>query len=78
MATTLQHRHPEVPFAQVGDDTITALTQLEAIFKNKFQKPKSPDLTHALLIPQVRPTHKYPISPWEMIHPPGGDNTVCM
>jgi hypothetical protein len=24
-----------------------------------------------LLIPQVRLAHKYPISPWEMIHPPG-------
>jgi hypothetical protein len=31
-----------------------------------------------VLIPQVRPAHKYPISPWEMIHPPGGDNAVCM
>jgi hypothetical protein len=31
-----------------------------------------------LLIPQVRPAHKYPISPWEMIHSPGGDNAVCM
>jgi hypothetical protein len=29
-----------------------------------------------LLIPQVRPAHKYPISPWEMIHLPGGDNAV--
>jgi hypothetical protein len=32
----------------------------------------------AMLIPQVRPAHKYPNSPWEMIHPPGGDNAVCM
>jgi hypothetical protein len=32
----------------------------------------------AVLIPQVRPAHKYPNSPWEMIHPPGGDNAVCM
>jgi hypothetical protein len=31
-----------------------------------------------MLIPQVRMEHKYPISPWEMIHPPGGDNPVCM
>jgi hypothetical protein len=31
-----------------------------------------------VLIPQVRLAHKYPISPWEMIHPPGGDNPVCM
>jgi hypothetical protein len=30
-------------------DTITALTQLAAIFKNKFQKPKAPELTHAPL-----------------------------
>jgi hypothetical protein len=34
--------------------------------------------TVQVLIPQVRPAHKYPISPWEMIHPPGGDNAVCM
>jgi hypothetical protein len=34
--------HPEVPFSNVGDDTITALTQLAEIFKNNFQKPKSP------------------------------------
>jgi hypothetical protein len=31
-----------------------------------------------LLIPQVRPAHNYPNSLWEMIHPPGGDNAVCM
>jgi hypothetical protein len=31
-----------------------------------------------MLIPQVRPAHKYPNSPWEMNHPPGGDNAVCM
>jgi hypothetical protein len=34
--------------------------------------------THDLFIPQVRPAHKYPNSPWEMIYPPGGDNAVCM
>jgi hypothetical protein len=43
----LRQPHPEVPFSQVGDDTITALTQLAEIFKNQFQKPKSPKLTHA-------------------------------
>jgi hypothetical protein len=46
MANALKHPHPEVPVAHVGDDTITALTQLAEIFKNKFQKPKSPELTH--------------------------------
>jgi hypothetical protein len=45
MSTASKHPHPEVPSSQVGDDTITALTQLAEIFKNKFQKPKSPELT---------------------------------
>jgi hypothetical protein len=31
-----------------------------------------------VLIPQVRPSHKYSISPWEMIHLPVGDNALCM
>jgi hypothetical protein len=26
--------------------------------------------TQLVLVPQVRPAHKYPNSPWEMIHPP--------
>jgi hypothetical protein len=30
-----------------------------------------------LLIPQARPVHKYPISPWETIHLPLGDNALC-
>jgi hypothetical protein len=42
MATALKHPHPEVPFAQVGDDTITVLAQLATIFKNKFQQPTAP------------------------------------
>jgi hypothetical protein len=49
MANALKHPHPEVPFAKVGDDTITALTQLAAIFKNKFQKPTAPEFIQALL-----------------------------
>jgi hypothetical protein len=49
MANVLKHPHPEVPLAQVVDDTITALTQLAAIFKNKFQKPKEPELMQAPL-----------------------------
>jgi hypothetical protein len=40
--------------------------------------PPNPVLSPSLvLIPQVRPAHKYPISPLEMIHLPGGDNAVC-
>jgi hypothetical protein len=43
----LKNPHPEVPFAQVGDDTIAALTKLAEIFKNKFQKVKAPELSNA-------------------------------
>jgi hypothetical protein len=34
ISDALKHPHPDVPFAQVSDDTITALAQLAAIFKN--------------------------------------------
>jgi hypothetical protein len=47
MTNALKHPHLEVPFAHVRDDTITSLTQLAEIFKNKFLKPKSPALTHS-------------------------------
>jgi hypothetical protein len=32
------HPHPDVPFNTVGDDTISALTTLAAIFKRKYNK----------------------------------------
>jgi hypothetical protein len=48
-ANGLKHPHPEVPFAQVGDDTIAALAQLATIFKNKFQNPTAPQLIQAPL-----------------------------
>jgi hypothetical protein len=47
MTNALKNPHPAVPFAQVGDDTISALTQLAEILKNKFQKVKSPELSNA-------------------------------
>jgi hypothetical protein len=47
MTNALKHPHPEFPFAHIGDDTITALPQLADIFKNKFQKLKSPELSHS-------------------------------
>jgi hypothetical protein len=49
MADALKHPHLEVPFAQVGDGTITALAQLATTFKNKFQKPSAPELIQAPL-----------------------------
>jgi hypothetical protein len=45
----LKHPHPDFPFAQVRDDTLAALAQLAAIFKNKFQKPSAPELIQAPL-----------------------------
>jgi hypothetical protein len=47
MSNALQNLHPEVPLAQVGDDTISALTKLAEIFKNKFQKVQAPGLSNA-------------------------------
>jgi hypothetical protein len=38
MTNTLKNPHPEVKFAHVGDDTITALTQLAEIFKNQSRQ----------------------------------------
>jgi hypothetical protein len=49
MANALKHPHPEVPFTQVDDDSTTALAQLAAIFKNKFQRPSAPEPIQAPL-----------------------------
>jgi hypothetical protein len=49
MVSALKHPHPWVPFVQVGDETITALAKLAAIFKNKFQKPTAPERIQAPL-----------------------------
>jgi hypothetical protein len=38
MTDALQNTHPEVPLARVGDDTISALTELAAIFKLKLRQ----------------------------------------
>jgi hypothetical protein len=42
MTDAFQNPHPGVPFASVGDDTITALADLAAIFKLKLQHAPSP------------------------------------
>jgi hypothetical protein len=42
MMGALQHPHLEVPFARVGDDTISALANLAAIFKLKLRQTPSP------------------------------------
>jgi hypothetical protein len=44
MTDAFQNPHPAVPFASVGDDTITALADLATIFKLKLQHDPSPRL----------------------------------
>jgi hypothetical protein len=59
MADALKHPHPEVPFAQVGDDTLTALAQVATIFKNKFQKHQRQNLFKHLLRPLKTNSQQY-------------------
>jgi hypothetical protein len=47
MTDALQNPHPEVSFARVGDDTISALADLAAIFKLKLRHTPSPTLQAA-------------------------------
>jgi hypothetical protein len=42
MTDALQNSHPEVPFASVGDDTISALADLAVIFELKLRQTPSP------------------------------------
>jgi hypothetical protein len=42
MTDALQNPHPELPFASVGDDTISALADLAVIFKLKLRQTPSP------------------------------------
>jgi hypothetical protein len=51
MTDALQNPHPEVPVARVGDDTISALADLAAIFKLKLRQTPSP--THQADPPTV-------------------------
>jgi hypothetical protein len=53
MMDDLQNPHPKVPFSSVGDDTISALTDLTAIFKLKLQQTPSP-------APQAAPPTVFP------------------
>jgi hypothetical protein len=47
MTHALQNPHPEVPFARIGDDTISALAELAAIFKLKLRQTPPPTLPDA-------------------------------
>jgi hypothetical protein len=52
MTDALQNPQPEVPFTHVGDDTISALTELANIFKFKLRK------TQPVTLPAAPPTVK--------------------
>jgi hypothetical protein len=47
MTDALQKPHPEVPFARIGDDTISALAELAAIFKLTLRQTTPPTLPAA-------------------------------
>jgi hypothetical protein len=47
MTDALQNPHPEVPFTHVGDDTISALAELAAIYKLKLRQTPPPTLPAA-------------------------------
>jgi hypothetical protein len=49
MTDALKNPHPEVPFAQIGDDTISALAELAAILKLKLRQTPAPTLPTAPL-----------------------------
>jgi hypothetical protein len=55
MTDALQNPHPEVPFAQIGDDTISALAELAAIFKPKLRQTPAATLPTAPLKVIQRP-----------------------
>jgi hypothetical protein len=64
ISSTLKHPHPYVPFAQVGDDTITALAHLADIFKNKSQNHQRQNLPKHLSRPLKTNNHQHWSSPF--------------
>jgi hypothetical protein len=57
MMDAFQNPNPDVPFASVGDDTISALTDLAAIFRLKLQQAPSPETqaSPAKVVPRSSP-----------------------
>jgi hypothetical protein len=47
ISDAFKNPHPEVPFARVGNDTISALAELAAIFKLKLRQTPPPTLPAA-------------------------------
>jgi predicted RNase H-like nuclease len=61
MSNALNNPHPEVPFAQVGDDTIAVLMKLAKTFKKKIKKFKLPEFQ--MHLPRPRKTKDLPLYP---------------
>jgi hypothetical protein len=59
MTDALKHPHPDVPFATIGDDTISALATLAEIFTRKFKKAEAPEIQ---LAPTKAASNKQPES----------------
>jgi hypothetical protein len=55
ITNALKNPHLEVPFAQIGDDTISALAELAAIFKLKLRQTPAATLPDAPLKVMQRP-----------------------
>jgi hypothetical protein len=47
MTDALKHPHPDFNFSTIGDGTITVLTTLSAIFKNKYNDPSAPVIIYS-------------------------------
>jgi hypothetical protein len=46
--------------------------RIRDVYIHADERPINIPHCEGVLIPQVRLAHKYPNSPWEMMHPPGG------
>jgi hypothetical protein len=81
MTDALQKPHPDVPFTQVGDDTILALTALAEIFKLKLQKVQTPARQAAPPKVALRPclsksSHSMLASPMPLPHQTRSQTTI--
>jgi hypothetical protein len=47
MTNALKQPHPDVPFATIGDDNISALATLADIFTRKLKKTAAPEIPQA-------------------------------
>jgi hypothetical protein len=68
--------HPEVSFSQIGDDTITALTTLAKILKDKVAERTFPAESSNPILDYFMPPSRQTISPWEKAIGPSSNNPM--